>query len=188
MFFFFWGRCDFLISVSCRDMSRNSKLLGNSKVAMAIYLNNINPSQLSHDILKDGLMQWHPTLTLHHLTTLLPNWNLYLHHCGRFLKNFNGCGMKTMDAYSSGHLVQSHFRLAYMFQCWHQPFKNGHVEDFWVSNNPCNFDFTSQYFEVNEYTPWTVVLKHLPITLILKFWNLHHTTFMIFNISTLPWF
>ena len=100
---------------------------------------------------------------------------------------FNGFGMQTMDAYSSGHLIQSHFRLAYMFQFWHQSFKNGHIEDFcdWVSNNPCNFDFTSQYFEVNEYTPWTVVLKHLIDFEVLKSTPHHDDDF---NISTLPWF
>ena len=47
-------------------------------------------------------------LTLLLILTLLQNLTFYL--IARFLKNIcNGCGMPTDDAYSSGHLVLSHF-------------------------------------------------------------------------------
>ena len=71
-----------------------------------------------HDILDDDHIQWHPPLIGHYtnfwpllIWTLLPN--LTFPYCARFPLNIcNGWGMPTEDAYSSGHLVLSHFGLS----------------------------------------------------------------------------
>ena len=70
-----------------------------------------------HDILDHDHLQWHPPidqalnqfLTIKLIWTLLPNLTFYpFARC--FHRNIcNGCGMPTEDAYSSGHLVLSHF-------------------------------------------------------------------------------
>ena len=74
-------------------------------------------SRMLHDILDDDHIQWHPPLIGHYtnfwpllIWTLLPNLTFYLIVQG-FHRTYicNGCGMPTEDAYSSGHLVLSHF-------------------------------------------------------------------------------
>ena len=71
-------------------------------------------SRMLHDILDDDHIQWHPTLIGHYtnfwpllIWTLLPNLTFYL-----IVKGFHrtyATGATTEDAYSSGHLVLSHF-------------------------------------------------------------------------------
>ena len=73
-------------------------------------------SRMLHDILEDNHTQWHPPL-IRHYTNFWPFTDLdlitefdFLPNCVRFPYNIcNGCGMPTEDAYSSGHLVLSHF-------------------------------------------------------------------------------
>ena len=77
-------------------------------------------SRMLHDILDDEPhLQWHLPLIGHtpifdHLLimVLITEFD-FLPNCTRFPWNIcNGCGMPTEDAYSSGHLVLSHFRFA----------------------------------------------------------------------------
>ena len=66
----FWGRCDFPISFSGRDMSRNvwNRLLGSSMVDTEILSNNMRPlSRLLHNILEDDHIQWHPPWVRHYI-------------------------------------------------------------------------------------------------------------------------
>ena len=73
-------------------------------------------SRMLHDILDDDHIQWTPSIdrTLHQFLTitdldLITEFD-FLPNCARFPLNIcNGCGMPTEDAYSSGHLVLSHF-------------------------------------------------------------------------------
>ena len=84
----FWGRCDFPISFSGRDMSRIvwNRLVGCSMVGTGIIPNNMrSPSRMLHDILDDDHIQWHPPLIGHYtnfwpllILTLLPNLTFYL--------------------------------------------------------------------------------------------------------------
>ena len=74
-------------------------------------------SRMLHDILDDDHIQWHPTLIGHYtnfwpllIWTLLPNLTFYLIVQGFHRTYATGAaGMPTEDAYSSGHLVLSHF-------------------------------------------------------------------------------
>ena len=72
--------------------------------------------RMFYDILEDDHIRWHPPWTRHY-TNLWPFTDLnlitefdFLPNCVEFPWNIcNGCGMPTEDAYSSGHLVLSHF-------------------------------------------------------------------------------
>ena len=73
-------------------------------------------SRMLHDILDDDHLQWHPPLIRHYTNFWPYYWSGPYYQFGslpnyeRFPKNIcNGCGMQTEDAYSSGHLVLSHF-------------------------------------------------------------------------------
>ena len=73
-------------------------------------------SRMLHDILDDDHIQWHHNIdrTLHQFLAitdldLITEFD-FLPNCARFPENIcNVCGMPTEDAYSSGHLVLSHF-------------------------------------------------------------------------------
>ena len=89
MYVLFWGRCDFPISFSGRDMSRNvlksslRKFYGRYWDLTKQY--EVPLSRMLHDILDDDHIQWHPPLIGHYtnfwpllIWTLLPNLTFYL--------------------------------------------------------------------------------------------------------------
>ena len=77
--------------------------------------NQVSLSRMLHDILDDDHIQWHPPLIGHYtnfwpllIWTLLPNLTFYLIVQG-FHRTYATGASPTEDAYSSGHLVLSHF-------------------------------------------------------------------------------
>ena len=66
----FLGQCDFLVSVSGRDMTMNvwNRLKGSSLVGKESYQTIWGPlSRMLYDILEDDHIQWHPPLIRHHI-------------------------------------------------------------------------------------------------------------------------
>ena len=115
----FWGRCDFPISFSGRDISRNvwNRLSGSSMVGTGILPNNMrSPSPECYTTFCMMTYTVTPSIdrTLHQFWTvtdlgLITEFDV-LPICARFPWNIcNGCGMPTEDAYFSGHLVLSNF-------------------------------------------------------------------------------
>ena len=66
----FWGRCDFPISFSCRDMSRNVWNRLYKEVLWSVrgsnQKNEVPLSRMLYDILDDDHIQWHPPLIGHY--------------------------------------------------------------------------------------------------------------------------
>ena len=83
----FWGRCDFPISFSGRDMERlkSSLMKFYGRYGDLTKQYEVPLSRMLHDILDDDHIQWHPPLIGHYtnfwlllIWTLLPNLTFYL--------------------------------------------------------------------------------------------------------------
>ena len=116
----FWGRCELSNKllrqgyVKERLKSSLRKFYGRYGDLTKQY--EVPLSRMLHDILDDDHIQWHPTLIGHYtnfwpllIWTLLPNLTFYLIVQGFHRTYATGAAMPTEDAYSSGHLVLSHF-------------------------------------------------------------------------------
>ena len=111
----------------------------------------VHLSRMLHNILDDDHLQWHPPLIRHYTNFWPYYWSGHYYRiwllpsCERFPLNIcNGCGMTTEDAYSSGHLVLSHFgTLGLASVLMLRPISPELVlfPDFWVSNIPGYFCF-----------------------------------------------
>ena len=115
----FWVRCDFPISFSGRDMQRNvwGRLWGSSMVGTGTLSNNTRPPSPEcyttfwmMTIYSDTLHWSGITPIFDRITDIDPITEFdFLPYYERFPKNiWNGCGMPTEDAYSSGQLILSH--------------------------------------------------------------------------------
>ena len=148
----FWGRRDFPISFSGRDMSRNvwNRLLGSSMVGTGILLNHMRSPlfRMLRDILDDDHIQWHPPLLGHDtylwpllIWTLLPNMTFYLIVQGfhRTYATGAACQQRTLtppDTWSCPTLGLACVLMS-------RPISPELVlsPDFWISNIPRYFSF-----------------------------------------------
>ena len=80
----FWERRDFHVSFSGRDISENvwKSSLGNFYGRYGDHIKHyeVSISQMLHNILGYGQIQWRPSIdqTFHYIVTLLLNWTLLL--------------------------------------------------------------------------------------------------------------
>ena len=131
-------------------MSRNiwNRLLGGSMVGTGIFPNNIWGPPLPKVTRHSGWLPYTVTpsidQTLHQFLTvtdldLITKFD-FLPNCARFPQIIcNGCGMPTEDAYSSGHLVLSHFGTSCVLMSRPISSEPALFADFWVSNIPRYF-------------------------------------------------
>ena len=115
----FWGRHDFQISFSSRNKSRNDwNLHWRSFMVDTGSYHTIRSSCLTNA--KWHSVVWLNTMATFHRSDLISIRDLFteldlLPTYVRFTQNiFDGCSMPAGEAYSSGHLVPSHFGFVYV--------------------------------------------------------------------------
>ena len=146
----FWGRCDFPISFSGRDIKERlksslRKFYGRYGDLTKQY--EVPLSRMLHDILDDDHIQWHPPLIGHYtkfwplIWTLLPNLTFYL-----IVKGFHrtyatgaACQQRTLTPPDTWSCPT--FGLACVLMS--RPISPELVlsPDFWISNIPRYFSF-----------------------------------------------
>ena len=149
----FWGRCDLSNKLLWqgydeeRLKSSLKKFYGRYGDLTKEYEGPL--SRMLHDILDDDHIQWHPPLIRHYTNFLNRYWSgpnywirLFTLLCKVSIEHIcNGCGIPREDAYSSGHLVLSHFGTCmcsyvetdFSWTCL--------FPDFWISSIPRYFSF-----------------------------------------------
>ena len=149
----FWGRCDFPISFSGMDMSRNVYLEIVSKEVLDRYGDLTKQyeaphSRMLHDILDDNHIQWNPPLIGHYtnfwpllIWALLPHLTFYL-----FVQGFHrtyatgaACQQRTLTPPDTWSCPTSGLACVLMSR----PISPELVlsPDFWISNIPRYFSF-----------------------------------------------